>query len=101
MKKPENKKPESNNTKEYLPLTSYSVSRVKMWDNGGVTFDLHFTGITIYGCRVVELTKGDFIAFPQRKGSDGKYYSHVYVNLSEELQNAILAEVERQINANA
>lgn len=70
-----------------------------MFNNGGVTFDLELNGITIFGCRVVESSKGDFIAMPQRKGNDGKYYSYVWAKLSDQDTKDILAEVEKKLNS--
>lgn len=78
-----------------------NVKRVKMFDNGGVVFDLEVNGVTIYGCRVVEGKNGDFISFPQRKGSDGKYYAIAYFPMDREgtIQAAILQQVEAKLNA--
>lgn len=79
-------------------VDTYEVTRAKCWDNGGVTFDLEVNGIKIYGCRVAEGKNGDFISLPSRKGTDGKYYNHVYIPFSEEDQKAILETVEAAIN---
>lgn len=51
-------------------------------------------GVTIYGCKAVTYTdkegkSKDFLAFPERKGSDGKYYKHAYIALSPEDQQKI------------
>lgn len=99
MKKPETSKKGNENKAEEIKLDSYGVNRVKMWDNGGVTFDLTLNGVTIYGCNVVEGKEGDFISFPARKGSNNKYYSIAYAKLSSKDQSDILSEVERQLNA--
>lgn len=80
-------------------VDSFEVTRAKCWDNGGVTFDLEVNGIKIYGCRVAEGKNGDFISLPSRKGTDGKYYNHVYIPFSEEDQKAILETVEAAINS--
>lgn len=98
MKKPEQKSKTSNNKTEELKIDSYKVTRAKMWDNGGVTFDMILNGIHIYGANVVEGKNGDFISLPQRKGSDGKYYSIVYARFSEKDQKDILQEVENKLN---
>lgn len=99
-------KPQPNNTNQdtngkdqkNLTLNDFQILRTKMWENGGVTFDMEINGIRIYGCRVVETAKGDFIGLPQRKGNDGKYYSIVFFKMRDEDQKIILAEVERKIN---
>lgn len=99
MKKPETKSTQSNRqNKQYTEIRQFMVKRVKMFDNGGVNFDLEVNGIMIYGCRVVESKNGDFISFPQRKGGDGKYYNIAYVALKPEDQEAILGVVERMLN---
>lgn len=72
---------------------SYSVRRAKEFKDGGIVFDLNVDDITIYGCRVIQGKKGDFVAFPQRKGGDGKYYSHVYIALTEDETQEILEKV--------
>ena len=72
---------------------SYSVRRAKEFKDGGIVFDLYVDDITIYGCRIIQGKKGDFIAFPQRQGKDGKYYSNVYLSLTEEETQEILEKV--------
>lgn len=72
---------------------SYSVRRAKEFKDGGIVFDLNVDDITIYGCRVIQGKKGDFVAFPQRQGKDGKYYSNVYLALTEEETQDILEKV--------
>ena len=72
---------------------SYSVRRAKEFKDGGIVFDLNVDDITIYGCRIIQGKKGDFVAFPNRKGKDGNYYSHVYLALTEEETEEILEKV--------
>ena len=91
------KKPNTSNESTFK-VQDFIVTRAKCWDNGGVTFDLEVNGIKIYGCRVSEGKNGDFISFPARKGSDGKYYNHVYIPFQEEDQKIILEAVEASIN---
>lgn len=87
-----NRTNKENQAPERVPH-SYSVRRVKEFKDGGIVFDLNVDDITIYGCRVIQGKKGDFIAFPQRKGGDGKYYSHVYLALTDEEIQEILEKV--------
>lgn len=98
MKKPETN--ETGNKKEFqtIKLSDFFVKRVKMWENGGVSADLVLNGIEIYGVRVVEGKNGDFLSYPQRKGSDGKYYHIARAPLCEADQKAVLAEIERKLN---
>ena len=78
-----------------------SVSHVMHWQDGSrVTFALTIHGVTIYGMRVVGFTdKRDgqhkrFVAFPMRKGNDGKYYNIAYYKLSVTEENEILRQVD-------
>lgn len=73
------------------------VSRVKQFDNGNVICDLVINGVSIYGCRVVESKKGDFIGFPQYKGKDGNYYSHAYIRLTDEEQAKAIEKIESML----
>ena len=81
------------------PIT-WHVDNVRTWKDGGITFALELVvaperAVTIYGCRVATGKTGDnFISFPSRKGQDGKYYSHAYIRLTEEEQEAILLAVQ-------
>ena len=72
------------------------VTRANQVENT-VYFDVVINGVTIYGCRVVEGSKGDFVSFPSHKGKDGKYYNHAYVKLSEEDTDAIVKQVEEML----
>ena len=89
MKKPE-KKSES-------IVQSVDVVRAKSFDNGGVVFDVIINGVSIYNCRVVEGKNGDFISFPARKGTDGNYYSHAYIKLTDEDTKKIVGLVEKAL----
>ena len=89
MKKPE-KKSES-------AVQSVEVVRAKSFDNGGVVFDMTINGVSIYNCRVVEGKNGDFVSFPARKGSDGNYYSHAYIKLTEDDTRKIVGLVEKAL----
>ena len=57
-------------------------------------FDMKVNGVKIYGCRLVEGSKGTFVSFPSRKGNDGKYYSYAFVSLSDEDTKNIIARIE-------
>jgi len=80
--------------KSTAPIT-WSVSNVRAWDDGGVTFALNLQVaegrmVTVYGCRIAEGQEGAFISFPSRKGKDGKYYSHAYFRLTAKEQEKII-----------
>ena len=84
---------------ETIKVDSFKVLKVReMKKSDNVSFDLVLNGITIYGCFVISGKNGDFISLPQRAGNDGKYYSIVWAPMSQEDQDAIIAEVERLLN---
>lgn len=96
MKKPENVKTDA-------PAVAHDCSvknaRCISTQNGTmVVADIIVNDVTIYGCRVVESQKGDFLAFPSHKGKDGNYYNYAYVRLSDEEQKKVLADIEKMIN---
>lgn len=69
--------------------------------NGGKTlafFDIETDdGILIKGFRIVDGNKGKFIAAPDEKGKDGKYYEIVTLpkEMKEKLEQLALAEYEK------
>ena len=99
MNKPNTESKAKSNKGKELKIDSFSVNRVHLFDNGGITFDMTINGISIYGCRVVETKDGEYIELPQRKGNDGKWYSIVWARFSEEDTIDILADVEKQLNS--
>lgn len=92
----------NNKTKKQTPI-EWAVDNVRQWKDGGISFSLTITvgedrPLTIYGCRVADGKKGgNFVSFPSRKGSDGKYYSHAYIRLTDEEQDDILDAVMDQV----
>ena len=75
----------------------FMVEHVRDWGrNGGITFSLRIEGpITaeIYGCRIKNSRNGEFVAFPQRKGSNGQYYKHAWMQLSDDQTDEIISAV--------
>lgn len=75
----------------------FKVEHVWDWGrNGGITFSLRIEGpITaeIYGCRIKSSRNGEFVAFPQRKGKDGQYYRHAWLQLSDDQTADIISAV--------
>jgi DNA-binding cell septation regulator SpoVG len=70
-----------------------AVTRAHEFDNGNIVFDMIVNGVKIFGMKALEGSKGSFISFPQRKGTDGNYYNNAWFKITEELQ----AEIEDQI----
>lgn len=55
--------------------------------------------VTIYNCRIVEGRKCDFIGWPSYEGRDGKYWNHVYVELTQSEIDDIISAVREQVSA--
>lgn len=72
------------------------VKRAKEFD-WGISFDMIVNDVTIYGCKLISKKDDDevFVAFPSKKGTDGKYYYYAYVKLSEEEVKDIVAQIEK------
>lgn len=79
-------------------VESFEVKNVRQ-RKGVVYFTLNLNGVEINNCRVVELKDHDFVGLPSYKGSDGNYYSTVYFRFSDEDQQKVLDEVEKQLNS--
>lgn len=67
------------------------VTRAHQFDDGNIAFDMEISGITIYGCMMLQRKKdgANFVSFPSKKGKDGTYYNHVFTKLNDEEFNAI------------
>lgn len=79
------------------PAVTYDVTVTRAKEvKDSYAFDMEVNGVKIYGCWLKEGKNGNFVSFPSYKGSDGKYYSHCYFPISEELKK----EIEDQIEAN-
>lgn len=80
----------------YFELGEWSVENVRKLD-WGTFFTLKVEGATFYNLRIVPAgAKYDsFIACPEEKGKDGKYYKLFYLNLSPEDTKAIITAVEK------
>lgn len=84
--------------KETIKLTSIKLPEKNARKVGNtIFFTMTLNGVTIYNCRVVNGSKGKFIAFPQTKGKDGNYYSQAYAPLSENDQKKIIEKIESYV----
>lgn len=87
------------NKEENKVYHTFEVRRAKAFENGSVSFDLTIDGfLTIYNMRVVEGKNGDFVSFPQRKATDGNYYSYVWFKMDDADQKAILEKVQEVLD---
>lgn len=81
-----------------ITVTELKVTRAHRWDNGGESFDMVLNGVNIYGCRLVDGKNGVFVSYPARKGTDGKYYSHVYAVLDDKTVEEICKQVDELLD---
>lgn len=87
--------------KEKAPI-NWEIRSASQFDDGAILFALDIQVaedrvLTVYNCRVVDGQKGNFISFPARKGKDGKYYSHAYLQLTDDEQEEIIEEVSKTL----
>lgn len=96
------KKEEAKKEVEVLDLKSWNIDRVRVVTTKEgkdlVFLTLMLNGISINNCRIVTGKNGDFISFPQYKGTNGEYYNVVYAKLSEEDTKNICALVQEKID---
>lgn len=93
-------KKENKENKEEGRKYEIKVTRAKDFQNC-IMFDMEVNGVTIYGCSYRELQRkdgsGSFVKinFPQRKGSDEKYYNYAYFKITDDM----IGEIENGIEA--
>lgn len=83
-------------------VDEFEIDRVRKSSNGQIYFTLILNGVHINGCYIKEWGEGrnrkEFISLPSYKGTDGKYYNHVYFRFSDEDQAAIIDKVYEVYN---
>ena len=88
--------------KEVLKLDSWNVEKVRVVttkDGKDLVFlTLILNGVAINNCRIATGKNGDFVSFPQYKGSNGQYYNVVYAKLSDEDTKNICGLVQEEID---
>lgn len=83
-----------------LESVNAEVTNVRQISDSCIVFTLRCKGFSFYSMRVLE-RKSDgkpFIAVPQYKGTDGKYYNQYAVYLSEADQKAVIDKVFAIVN---
>lgn len=96
------KSSEDNAERVFLNLAAVGaeVTHVRTSDYG-TTFTLKCKGFSLYGLRVVEKRDGGyFIAPPNHKGSNGKYYADYAIYLSDDDTDRVLDMIESAIDGN-
>ena len=91
-----NRRNKENKECEYMEISDYSVSNVRVLSETAVSFTLKIKGATFYNMRVVESKEGKlFISCPQIKAKNGKYYYQYYLSIDEQTQEDIIALVTK------
>lgn len=74
------------------------VKRVKQFESGDIAVDMDVNGVMIYGCVYKSGEKNGkeyaFLSFPSKKANDGKYYSHVYFKITDDMLKDIESQIE-------
>ena len=76
----------------------FKIIRAYEFDDGTISFDMDFAGISFYRCMIRKGKNGDFIAFPSYKGSDGNYYHYYFINFDEDTAEAIIDAVNAKLD---
>lgn len=79
--------------KKTFALAGMRVSNVRRLSEKVVAFTLSGNGLGLYNLRVVEGQKGPFVAAPQEKGKDGKYYNVFALYLSADDEKKVVKKV--------
>ena len=88
-------------TMETTKVDSLDVKSVRVVDTKRgdlVFFTLVINGVYINNCKVATGKNGDFVGWPQYKGSDDKWYNQVYVPLSDEDTKTIMDMVQHDLD---
>lgn len=92
-------------TSKKFEVTECEVLKARQFKNSRIGFDLKINGITIYSMIAFPYTNkksGDIkwgISFPQRKGSDNKYYNEVYFFVDEDLRTNIIGQIDKLLES--
>ena len=89
----------SGKAKKEKEVAAYDIEVVRAADyDDMVFFDVKINGVMIYGCRYMEGKDGDFIAFPSKKGKDGKYYNHAWIKLEADHVALIDEQIDKLLS---
>lgn len=83
----------STEEKKTFILTGMSIANVRRLSEKVVAFSLLGNGLGLYNLRVVTGEKRSFVATPQEKGKDDKYYNVFALYLSKEDEKKVIKKV--------
>ena len=83
--------------KVFFSIKGMTLANVRQLSEKVIAFSMLGNGLGLYNLRIVKGEKGDFVAAPQEKGKDGKYYNVYAVYFSDEDQKKIIAAVKAKL----
>ena len=84
--------------KPFFSIEGMKVANVRRLSDQVVAFSLLGEGLGLYNLKVIDGAKGRFVAAPQTKGSEGKWYNQYAVYLSEKDQKKIIKKVDEALD---
>ena len=85
-------------TEKKVVSGAYKILRAREFEDGGISFDMEFSGISFYRLGIREGKNGSFITYPSYKGTDGNYYHYFYLPLSDDTQDKIIQSVYNRLD---
>lgn len=86
--------------REYFNIKGMRVGSARRIGNKGtIVFSLLGNGLGLYDLRIVNGANGQFIAAPQQRGKDGKYYAEYAIYLSKEDEERVMKAVIAKLPA--
>ena len=79
-------------------VVDLEILRVKPYNELTTFFDARINHINIYSLKFMESENGDWIAWPDEKGKDGKYYPQAKAFISSDVVAAIKSQIQLLID---
>ncbi len=83
--------------KTFFAIKGMKIANVRRLSEKVIAFSLLGNGLGLYNMRIVNSDKGEFVASPQEKGKDGKYYAVYAVYLTDDDQKKIIKAVKEKL----
>lgn len=80
-------------------VTDLEILRVKPYNDTTTFFDARINFINIYSLKFMESDNGDWVAWPDEKGKDGKYYPKAKAFLSSDIVEAIKTQIQAVLDS--
>lgn len=80
-------------------IKGMKVEHVRQLSDKVIAFSLNGNGLGLYNLKIISGAKGEFVAAPQEKGKDGKYYNVYAVYFSEDDEKKIIAAAKKKLPA--